>query len=179
MYPQAKPTNEQKEQLLQVDRHPKHVCNLPISSPSSSKKFLCFALIAGVSRSPLSPSQLRNPGRIGTYQQAPVDCMRPRSRIKYDSYATLRVGCICNARKPRRQHPAGASLFLCPEPSSHPCVEETRGKRRRNFMTSAIIDLLAIEAVFLSAFTGIISASMWHQTHIDSEMAAGELPLQG
>ena len=41
-------------------------------------------------------------------------------------------------------------------------------------MTSAIIDLLAVEAVFLTAFTGIISASMWHKTHIDSEMAAGE-----
>ena len=30
-------------------------------------------------------------------------------------------------------------------------------------MTSAIIDLLAVEAVFLTAFTGIISASMWHK----------------
>jgi hypothetical protein len=41
-------------------------------------------------------------------------------------------------------------------------------------MTSAIIDLLAVEAVFLTAFTGIISASMWHKTHIDSETLTSE-----
>jgi hypothetical protein len=41
-------------------------------------------------------------------------------------------------------------------------------------MTSAIIDLLAVEAVFLTAFTGIISASMWHRLHIDSVTHTGE-----
>ena len=34
-------------------------------------------------------------------------------------------------------------------------------------MTSAIIDLLVVEAVFLTAFTGIISTSMWHKAHVD------------
>ena len=38
-------------------------------------------------------------------------------------------------------------------------------------MTSTII---SVEAVFLTAFTGIITASMWRKAQIDLETAAGE-----
>ena len=40
-------------------------------------------------------------------------------------------------------------------------------------MTSAIIDLLVVEAVFLTAFIGIISTSMWHKADVDSEALTG------
>ena len=34
-------------------------------------------------------------------------------------------------------------------------------------MTSAVINLLAVEAAFLAAFVGIISASIWHKDTYD------------
>jgi hypothetical protein len=34
-------------------------------------------------------------------------------------------------------------------------------------MTSAVIDLLAVEAAFLAAFVGIIGASIWHKDTYD------------